>query len=102
MAGKQLEKVLKTIERQLLKLVLSHAFNLASLSVRLSCIVKRHSKSPHSPSLNFECEELQYKKKLYKKQPFKSPTLRSLATESVRLVLTRKKALKSHQGNYTT
>ena len=35
MAGKQLEKVLKNIERQLLKLVLSHAFNLATLSVRL-------------------------------------------------------------------
>ena len=34
MAGKQLEKVLKNIERQLLKLVLSHAFNLATLSVR--------------------------------------------------------------------
>ena len=34
MAGKQLEKVLKSIERQLLKLVLSHAFNLATLSVR--------------------------------------------------------------------
>ena len=26
MAGKQLEKILKSIERQLLKLVLSHAF----------------------------------------------------------------------------
>ena len=35
MAGKQLEKVFKSIERQLFKLVLSHAFNLATLSVRL-------------------------------------------------------------------
>ena len=35
MAGKQLEKILKSIERQLLKLVLSHALKtLASLSVR--------------------------------------------------------------------
>ncbi|WP_227417589.1 hypothetical protein, partial [Streptococcus pneumoniae] len=63
-AGKQLEKVLKSIERQLFKLVLSHAFNLASLSVRL--VLTR--------------------KKLYKKQPFKIPTLRSLATESMRHV----------------
>ena len=37
MAGKQLEKILKSIERQLLKLVLSHALKtLASLSVRLA------------------------------------------------------------------
>ena len=89
MAGKQLEKVLKSIERQLLKLVLSHAFNLASLSVRLrarkksikkphaqkfgdreheavgkkNCIRNNHSKSPHSPSQNFECEDIQYSKK---------------------------------------
>ena len=35
MAGKQLEKVLKSIERQLLKLVLFHAFILATQSVRL-------------------------------------------------------------------
>ena len=34
MAGKQLEKVLKSIERQLFKLVLSHTFNLATESVR--------------------------------------------------------------------
>ena len=45
MAGKQLEKVLKSIERQLLKLVLSHAFNLATLSVRKSCI-RNNSKKP--------------------------------------------------------
>ena len=57
MAGKQLEKVLKNIEHQLFKLVLSHAFNLASLSVRISCI----------------------------RNNSKSPTLRNLATESVRL-----------------
>ena len=94
MAGKQLEKVLKSIERQLLKLVLSHAFNLATLSVRIAFTRKKafkiptlsnfgesereacdrknrirnnHSKSPHSPSPNFECEELQYKKKSIKK-----------------------------------
>ena len=57
MAGKQLEKVLKSIERQLFKLVLSHAFNLATLSVRISVIRNNHSKSPHSPSQNFECED---------------------------------------------
>ena len=45
MAGKQLEKVLKNIERQLLKLVLSHAFNLASLSVRIS-VIRNNSESP--------------------------------------------------------
>ena len=39
-----------------------------------NCIRNNHSKSPHSPSLNFECEDIQYSKK----------------------------ALKSHQGNYTT
>ncbi|QBX12694.1 hypothetical protein JavanS734_0007 [Streptococcus satellite phage Javan734] len=75
---------MKSIERQLFKLVLSHAFNLASLSVRNSvirnnskkphaqkfadrereasgkknCIRNNHSKSPHSPSLNFECEDI--------------------------------------------
>ena len=100
MAGKQLGEILKSIERQLFKLVLSHTFNLATQSVRIiwivkgikkphaqkfadrereatskkNCIRNNHSKSPHSPSPNFECEELQYKKK----------------------------ALKSHQGNYTT
>ena len=89
MAGKQLEKVLKSIERQLFKLVLSHAFNLASLSVRIiwivkgiqnphaqkfgdreheecdrkNCIRNNHSKPPHSPSPNFECEDIQYSKK---------------------------------------
>ncbi|WP_227474664.1 hypothetical protein, partial [Streptococcus pneumoniae] len=50
-AGKQLEKVLKSIERQLFKLVLSHAFNLATPSVRL--VLTR--------------------KKLYKKQLKKAP-----------------------------
>ena len=93
MAGKQLEKVLKSIERQLFKLVLSHAFNLASLSVRISsirnnsksptlskfghsereelhckknCIRNNHSKSPHSPSPNFECEVCDRKKSIKK------------------------------------
>ena len=50
MAGKQLEKVLKSIERQLLKLVLSHAFNLATLSVRIIWIVKG-IKKPHALKL---------------------------------------------------
>ena len=45
MVGKQLEKVLKNIEHQLFKLVLSHAFNLATLSVKISSI-RNNSKSP--------------------------------------------------------
>ena len=45
MAGKQLEKVLKSIERQLFKLVLSHAFILATQSVRIS-VIRNNSKSP--------------------------------------------------------
>ena len=43
------------------------------LHYKKNCIRNNHSTPPHSPSPNFECEELQYKKK----------------------------ALKSHQGNYT-
>ena len=73
MAGKQLEKVLKSIERQLLKLVLSHAFNLATQSVRKSCI-RNNSKNPHA-------------------QKF---------ADREREARSKKKALKSHQGNYTT
>ncbi|QBX12831.1 hypothetical protein JavanS740_0013 [Streptococcus satellite phage Javan740] len=95
---------MKSIERQLFKLVLSHAFNLASLSVRLvarkklykkqlkkthaqkfgdrereacdrkNCIRNNHSKSPHSNFGQGEREDSNYKKK----------------------------ALRSHQGNYTT
>lgn len=79
MAGKQLEKVLKSIERQLFKLVLSHALGRQTSerearNYKKNCIRNNHSKSPHSPSPNFECKDIQYSKK----------------------------ALKSHQGNYTT
>ena len=28
-----------------------------------NCIRNNHSKSPHSPSPNFECEDIQYSKK---------------------------------------
>ena len=64
MAGKQLEKVLKSIERQLFKLVLSHAQKFGDrereASGKKNCIRNNHSKSPHSPSPKFECEEIQY------------------------------------------
>ena len=67
MAGKQLEKVLKSIERQLFKLVLSHAQKFADREreavVKKNCIRNNYSKSPHSPSPNFECEEIQYSKR---------------------------------------
>ena len=73
MVGKQLEKVLKSIERQLFKLVLSHALKtLASLSVRILSI----------------------------RNNSKSPTLSVGKLLSMGHV-TGKKALKSHQGNYT-
>ena len=62
MAGKQLEKVLKSIERQLFKLVLSHAQKIGD---------REH--------------EAVGKKKLYKKQSFKISTFRSLQIESVGL-----------------
>ena len=63
MAGKQLEKVLKSIERQLFKLVLSHAQKFAdrereAKNYKKNCIRNNHSKSPHSPSPNFECEDI--------------------------------------------
>ena len=57
MAGKQLEKILKSIERQLFKLVLSHAQKFADrereANGKKNCIRNNHSKSPHSPSPNF-------------------------------------------------
>ena len=67
MAGKQLEKVLKSIERQLFKLVLSHAQKFADrereATSKKNCIRNNHSKSPHSPSPNFECEDILYSKR---------------------------------------
>ena len=73
MAGKQLEKVLKSIERQLLKLLLSHALGRQTseceeLQYKKNCIRNNHSKFPHSPSPNFECEDILDSKRQLKVQ----------------------------------
>ena len=76
MAGKQLEKILKSIERQLLKLVLSHAFNLASLSVRLRAR-KKSIKKPHAQKFGDREHEAVGKKNCIRNNHSKSPRSRS-------------------------
>ena len=91
MAGKQLEKVLKSIERQLFgtfsrfqfsdseredivykkQLKNPHALGRQTsereeLHCKKNCIRNNHSKSPHSPSPNFECEVCDRKKSIKK------------------------------------
>ena len=77
MAGKQLGEILKSIERQLFKLVLSHAQKFGDRereAVGKKNCIRNNSKKPHALG----------------RQTFE------------REACDRKKALKSHQGNYKT